>query len=257
MMTRLRQLATLALFLILVTNVDGQNIVVTSPFQSSNNSTFDVLGTGINFDNGNFRFNWQPNAVPPFGGYDPNNDARFGVNAGPLSLNLFGSQGSRRSLVTQTPMVTVPNGGSGYFIDAELRPFVIGYTPVVGQAPIMPPPVLQGPSIIERYVATRSLQEPESKPVKRRIEHRRATVSTAQHGDLSVAEIRRKKSASQVDAVQELVEQARLALSEHKYKVARNHLRNAALRASADQRAAIYAELDRVEAALPAKATDK
>jgi len=41
-------------------------------------------------------------------------------------------------MVSQTPSITLPNGGTGYFSDTSQSPFVIGFIPVVGGAPQLP-----------------------------------------------------------------------------------------------------------------------
>ena len=227
----------------------AQNVVVTSPTQTQSTGDFEFFGTGIQYDDGNVQFSWQPSAVPPFGGYDPSNDARLNIRAGPLSLSLFGSQGSRQSMVTQTPSVTLTNGGTGYFIDTQLQPFVTSFVPVIGGRP-----VLQGPSIQQRFAETRALPPSADEPQPRRlVSAPKRQVSSAQQGDISVAEIRRQKRAA-ADPVELLLAKAKTAMQEEKWKLARNHLRNA-LRKSSDgsadeRRPAIYAALERVEAKL-------
>lgn len=227
----------------------GQDLFMTAPFQSTNDSFHEVIGTGFNFDNGSVQFSWRPNVLPQFGGFNPNNGARLNVNSGPLSLSLFGSQGSNRSSVTQTPMLTVPNGGTGYFIDAQVSPFVVGFEPIVGSQPIVGvQPMMQGPTIQERWEATRSLPQVKSEPARRRIAARPPTVSSAEFGDISVAEIRQRK-AHQPDAqsrVDELIGKSRAAADEGKWKLAKNYLRNALRTADSTQRAVIQAQLNRI-----------
>jgi hypothetical protein len=226
----------------------AQNIVTTAPFQNTSDSHYEVIGSGFRFDNGSVQFSWQPHVLPQFGRFDPHSAARLNVNSGPLSLSLFGSQGNRRSSVTQAPVLTIPNGGTGFFIDAELRPFVVGFEPVVGGVPpLAAPPILQGPSIQERWEATRSLPKQAAEATQRRIEPRLPTVSSAEFGDISVAEIRRKKGnpSNKVDL---LIDKAQQAIDAGKMSVAKNHLRNAARTANGSQRSAIQAELNRIHA---------
>ena len=227
-----------------VAGVQAQNIVVSSPNHSISNGSYESFGIGINYDDGNFQFSYQPNANPPDGGYDPNSEARLNVDAGPLSFSLFGSQGSRRSIVSQTPSVTIPNGGTGYFIDTQIRPFVTGYVPVVGGQP-----VLQGPSIQERWNATRSMPATKREPAAPRVSPSAKSVSSAQSGDISVAEIKRRlKASSKSDEVSLLLQQARAAAAEEKWRLAKNHLRNALRKATGADRSAIDVELERIEA---------
>lgn len=222
----------------------AQNIVSTAPLQNSSDNYHAAFGTGFNFDNGSVQFSWRPNVVPQFGGFDPNNEARLDINAGPLSLSLFGSQGSNRSSVTQTPMITIPNGGTGYFIDAQLSPFVVGFEPIVGAQPVM-----QGPSIQERWEATRSLPKVAEEATPRPVATGPSTVSSAEYGDISVTEIRRQKTSQPApkDKVGELIAKARSAADQGKWKLAKNYLRNALRTANSTQRSAIQAQLNRID----------
>src|SRR5262245_65970440 len=80
-------------------------------------------------------FSFGGPVAPPFGGFDPNAGANFGF-AGPNGyFNFTAGQGASSTFSGQTPMVTVPNGGTGAFFDQTLRPFVTGAIPVVGGAP--------------------------------------------------------------------------------------------------------------------------
>ena len=247
--------------LVISSSATAQNVITSAPFQSTSDSYFEAVGTGFNFDNGSFRFSWNPTVVPPFGGFDPNGGARLAFNAGPLSFSIFGAQGNRRSSVMQTPMLTVPNGGSGFFIDTELRPFVVGFEPVVGGQPfavsqpfapppiVGTPPVLQGPSIQDRWAAAQSSPQRSAEPIRRRVEPARRSVSSAEFGDISVAEIRRQKATERQDAagvVDGLIEKANAALEQGKTKTAKNHLRNALRQADGEQRSSIEAILNRL-----------
>lgn len=92
-------------------------------------------GGGVFFDNGGFG-----GAAPAFGGFDPNSAARFGFARGGTNggffLDFIASQGSNRSIVSQSPILTLPNGGAGAFYNSTLTPFVTGWVPVVGQNPL-------------------------------------------------------------------------------------------------------------------------
>lgn len=92
-------------------------------------------GGGVFFDNGGFG-----GATPAFGGFDPNSAARFGFARGGTNggffLDFIASQGSNRSIVSQSPILTLPNGGAGAFYNSSLTPFVTGWVPVVGQSPL-------------------------------------------------------------------------------------------------------------------------
>ena len=131
-----------------------------SPFRSGGDSFFENFGVNFGFNiparlpaNGgsaivgltpqgainpggiNFVQGGAAAAIPPFGGFVPGgNTLGFSIN-GPGGSATFGfsaSQGSSRSMSSQTPSVTVMNGGTGFVSDASLRPFVTSVVPVVG-----------------------------------------------------------------------------------------------------------------------------
>jgi hypothetical protein len=83
-----------------------------------------------------FRQNGFGLAIPQFGGFAPGAGMTSGFQVrGPKGNASFfweASQGSRRSLVSQAPSVTVTNGYPGYFGDTSQSPFVVGLVPVVG-----------------------------------------------------------------------------------------------------------------------------
>lgn len=196
-----------------------------------------------------------------------------GFNTG---TNIGLSQGSSRSMVMQAPTVTIPNGGQGTIIDTIQRPFVTGFIPVVGGAgapvivggygvpggfgqPVSPPvsPLFER---IQRLKAQGGYQ----RPAQPRSEQRGGSgnepmtlgdggnssgPSTAEHGDLSVAEIRRQQAAEGAAADEDLatwIERARGAEAAGKTNVARIYYRMAAGRATGElkqQMIAKYREL--------------
>lgn len=152
--------------------VEAQGISINSPAVSALDSFYSRTGIGFGFrmpgasggrgvvglsptgqltPDGAIYFgqgSWN-SALPPFGGYDPQSDARLGFrvggNSGPgFSLGLVAGRGSSRSIVGTAPSLTIPNGGSGYLFDGRWTPFVTGWTPIVGGraryvVPIAPP----------------------------------------------------------------------------------------------------------------------
>lgn len=123
----------------------AQQVTVQTPFHSVSDSFFERNGVnwGLRFKGGGFMTFGTPNAAAPqFGGYDPSAGLQsgFGFNRGDVRGNLnFGmAQGSRRSFVSQTPVVTTWNGMPAYVSDSSVSPFVISYIPVVGNYPAVP-----------------------------------------------------------------------------------------------------------------------
>jgi len=110
----------------------GQQATIATPFHSLNDSFFEHIGT-------NWSFNWGLRT----GWYSRGPDWDFGIN-------LWAAQGSRRSLVSQVPSVTLMNGQTGIFSDTSQSPFVIGFIPVVGGFPaygVLTPRMLPPPSM--------------------------------------------------------------------------------------------------------------
>jgi hypothetical protein len=122
----------------------AQQATVGTPLHSVSESFAERIGTqwGLNFRNGFVRFGGPGAAVPPFGNSDPNSALNFGFGfrGGDVNGSFNGSFGQsfQRSLVSQTPMITLTNGVPGYFGDASISPFVMGYVPVVGGYPVFP-----------------------------------------------------------------------------------------------------------------------
>ncbi len=119
--------------------VRAQQVTIQTPFHSLGDSFFENMGTSwrLSGPNWNFSFGTSPTqAAPQFGGFDPTAGGNFGfaiagrkVN-GQFNANL--SQGYRQNFVTQTPVITLPQGGTGFVSDTSQTPFVISYIPVVG-----------------------------------------------------------------------------------------------------------------------------
>ena len=128
--------------------VYAQQVQLTSPFQTINDSFYENFGFGgINLGRsgpgGGWYFRTGPanSTPPPFGGYDPAADARFGMQfGGPFGLgfNMLAGQGSNRTHTMTAPTIVIPNGGSGYLFSGSMVPFVTGVIPVVGNAPMGP-----------------------------------------------------------------------------------------------------------------------
>lgn len=189
------------------TLVAAQQVVVSTPFQTIGDSFYESNGINFGFDNGAIRFQQGPPPIPQFGGYDPNAGANFGFSirgpGGAMNFGISLGQGSSRSISTTTPTVVVPNGGTAMLFDGSLRPFVTGFVPVVGSAGIgFPAPTPIPPAWTRSYVPGQPIP---SDAENRRLGRQAAAAanqpspkhqpSSAEHGDISVAEIRRRQLA--------------------------------------------------------------
>lgn len=104
---------------------------------------YNGVSWGMNFGNPNGNgsrsfggFGFNSPAIPAFGGYNPNSAARFGFtrigNPG-FSFGLTMANGSNRSLVSNGVSTTSLNGIPSSIFSGSVRPFVTGYTPIIGQ----------------------------------------------------------------------------------------------------------------------------
>ena len=233
-----------------------------------------------------FRQGGATSATPPFGGHDPASDASLGFatrgGGGDLLFNLFGGQGSSRSNVTQAPVVVIPNGGQGFVSDTSQTPFVTGVIPVVG-APNMAAmtgygmPLMSHPqSVVQQRLqqlkyeqlreatqqsTTQTTAAEEVQNGNLDGENTRGDIhlgggassggpSSADRGDLSVAEIRRQQAEGTTaeDAeLASLLARAQGALDAGKANVAAIYYKMAARRAAGQQKQQIIDKLRELE----------
>lgn len=123
-------------------DASAQQVTVTTPYASVSDSFFENMGTsfGLRGPNWSFSLFGSPTqAAPQFGGFDPSAGASFGFGfgGGGVQGSFAGnfSQGSRRSLTSVAPSITLQNGVPGSISDTSQSPFVISYIPVVGGFP--------------------------------------------------------------------------------------------------------------------------
>ena len=159
------------------------------------------------------------------------------------------------------------NGIPGSVQDISVRPFVTSFTPVVGGrtffGPVMTSPIeerlkrlrqqaaLENPGVSQSDAALllgASQRNAASQPARTTSSSPRTTASSAAHGDISVAEIRRQKQAkpraSATDEVQLLIATARAAEVSGNLGAARLRYRKAAARATGQLRSGLLAKLE-------------
>lgn len=254
----------------------AQQVVVGTPMQNVGDSFFENFGVGFGGRFPGGFFNGPPQAgVPGLPGINPVGGANlgFGLRGGGFGLdfNVNALQGSSRSFNSVTPSVTVPNGGTGTIFSGSQRPFVTGLVPVVGGYGFNVPrpyyPTSAGRPIypirdrIRQYYAglatnpsrgsgpSLTLKAP-APSASERLAASVGTGSSAARGDLSVAEIKRQRSArlSAEDTdkqreIKALVERARGAEEAGKYGAARVYLRQAISRAQGELRVELSKKL--------------
>ncbi len=124
--------------------VAGQQVTIATPYHSVGDSFFENVGIGWGFRSKGVwvQFGSPTLAAPQFGGFRPDAGVNLGFGferggtAGFFNANF--SQGSQRSFVSQTPVITVTDGMPGYVAVGTVRPFVVSYVPVVGGFPTIP-----------------------------------------------------------------------------------------------------------------------
>jgi len=261
-------------------SLNAQQVVVGTPTQNIGDSFFENIGVGFGgrFPGGFFN-GPAPAPAPGLPGVIPGGGANlgFGINGGGFGLgfNVGAAQGSSRSAGSITPSVTVPNGGTGSIFSGSQTPFVTSLIPVVGgygfhvptpYFPVMQPSVtspLRGK--IQQYydgLARQStgksasyssalLRSGELSPAEKlAVKLSTGRASTAAYGDLSVAEIKRRRElrlAAEDEAkrreIAALVERARGAEAAGKTGVARVYLQQAISRAKGELQRELSDEL--------------
>jgi len=257
----IRRLTLVATSLSVVSIGTAQLIHLETPIQTTDHSFYESTGVGWSFQKGNFRFDWPGgNALPQFGGFDPNEAANlgFGVNGrgGRFRLNLTMAQGSSTTRTTASPSLVIPNGGFGFLNNTINRPFVTSFVPVVNDGFFVPTT-----SPIQARLARLASEPlpPVSTPRRKKIASQRSnrieTPSSAEFGDISVEEIRRQvrrrkavESQQLADKVRKLIAHARNCESQGKWGAARDFYRSAIRQSTEETREKIQEQLSRVEA---------
>lgn len=233
----------------------GQNVTVGTPYNVVNDGFYEHFGINWGVRGRGFFFNSGSGGslAPQFGGYDPNADARLGFGGPNYFFNVSAGQGSRRSMISSTPMITMPNGGFGSIADSTMRPFVTGVVPVVGQPPT---------SLHDRVGRFRAGETPPPAPPNSEEPSQSgggggaATDSTANRGDVSVSEIRRQQAeedAAKRAEVEALIEQGRGFEERGKPGVARIYYQQAANRATGELQRSLREKVQSLS--IPAKAS--
>lgn len=171
----------------------AQMIYTETLFSQLNSSFYEQSGFQWNLRGPNFFFNSGGQASVPFGNPGQSAGGRVGVGfgGGGLSGNLgFNfAQGSSRSISSTTPSLTTMNGYPGSFSSQVIRPFVTGFTPVVGGYPTTTP----GQQMTESFRRSQASQlqqqrlKAASAKQKRAYEQYRRGALAEEEGDLKKA----------------------------------------------------------------------
>ncbi|WP_425614106.1 hypothetical protein NA78x_003961 [Anatilimnocola sp. NA78] len=230
----------------------AQQVNVGAPLNNVGHSFYENIGTRWGARGPGWFFNFGgPPPAPAFGGFDPNAGANIGggFKAGNTS-GFFGlnvGQGANSTMVSQTPSVTIPNGGNGFFIDGTFRPFVTSITPVVGDNSD-PSPLRERLRRMQaqKEAGIASPGDDQPAPAPSGGGGGSSVRSSADRGDLSVAEIKAAAAAAEQshdDELAAILEKAKGAEAAGKAGVARIYYEMAARRATGEQQRSILDHL--------------
>ncbi|MDB4756366.1 hypothetical protein OAG56_03260 [Mariniblastus sp.] len=205
-------------------------------------------------------------AVPPFGHYDPGTDATFGYQVqnenGGYHLGFRFGKGNTRSITNTTPVIMTSNGATGSILAGSLHPYVTGILPVVGSRSAFPahrpvsvvnPVELKLRQIHMDRAAGIQNDPDQSIGVENLTPARRFgnPSSTAESGDLSVKEIKRRRQQKLVleaelnnQKVGQWIAKAESALAKGRAGAARSYLRTAIHYASDQQKSSLQQRLN-------------
>jgi hypothetical protein len=241
--------------------VSAQYSAIAGPFNNAGSGYYERLGFGFGGNVGGVFFNngGMNNALPPFGGHNPADDARFGFgvrgNGVNLNFGIAAGAGYDANMTSVTPSITLPNGGTGGITDVIQRPFVTSLVPYVGHfSPgvgySMAPPRVVSP-LAERLSRLESGERPAARPSEASAPARTSPASTAERGDLSLAEIRARQAAAgdrEQDELAAFLEAGRLREEAGEYGQAIIDYGRAAARAKGAQQEQLRAKLRELRA---------
>lgn len=115
----------------------AQQVTTQFPFQTHGTRFFEQSNIGWSIHNPHYSLSFNGGGVaPPFGGYQPNAGLSGGFAAGNAQFNFNFAQGASSTSSTIAPVLTTTNGYPGSLFIGTTRPFVVGVTPLVGNAGI-------------------------------------------------------------------------------------------------------------------------
>lgn len=232
LMTTLFALAT---FFVSAGDAFSQQVNVGTPFGNVSDSFFERMGTGFSLNGNGWFFNniGSGAALPPFGGFTPGvgGSVGFGFGGGDVSgqLGFNFASGSTRSFTSQTPSITMGNGGFGMIQETVWSPFITEIIPIVGdRAPASPLADAIARMRAQGGMAAGGMVQVPAQSVQQADTGNQATSksfkSTAEYGALSVAEIKRQQAEEEeatAGPIQALLDEAKQHASAQDWKEAR------------------------------------
>lgn len=212
----------------------AQQVNIGTPFGSVSDSFFERNGVGFSARGNGWFFdnNTGAGAIPQFGGYTPNAGLSTGFAIGGGDFNAqFGlsmASGSSRTFTSNSPSVTIGNGGFGMIQETRWTPFITEIIPVVGnRAPVSPladaiARLKSQPGAGQFALPAKpsnSTPSGGSKPAPAI-----SSISSAERGALSVAEIKRRQAEEEeatAGPIQALLDEGRQQARSQNWKEAR------------------------------------
>jgi hypothetical protein len=227
----------------------AQQVNVGAPLSNVGGGFYENIGTQWGANGPGWFFNFGAPAPVPFGGNGGGANFGGGFRIGNVSGNFGGTfgQGADTTMVSQSPSITIPNGGNGYFIDGSFRPFVTSVMPIVG-GPGDPSPLREKLRRMnsEETPSAASTPATTTAPAAGGAGARSAR-STAERGDLSVAAIQARTAAAaeaEQNEIDVILEKAKGAEAAGKVAVARIYYQMAARRTAGEQQREILTRLN-------------
>ncbi len=113
----------------------AQQVTTHTPFQTHGTRFFEQSNVGWSIQNPHYFLSFNGGgAAPPFGGFQPNAGLSGGFATGNARLNFNFAQGASSTSSTIAPVLTTTNGYPGSLFIGSTGPFVVGVTPLVGNA---------------------------------------------------------------------------------------------------------------------------
>lgn len=224
----------------------AQQVNLEAPLNNVGHGFYENIGVRWGARGPGWFFNFGGGAPTPFGG-NAGGGATFGGAAGGGFFGGSFAQGADTNMISQSPSITIPNGGNGYFIDGSFRPFVTSVMPIVG-GPGDPSPLRERVRRMNMEQSPR-VASPENGAATEPVVGGGGGSgrSSAERGDLSVAAIK-AQAAAKAEAgdneVAVILEKARGAEAAGKPAVARIYYQMAARRTTGGAQREILARLE-------------
>lgn len=113
----------------------AQQVTTQTPFQTNGTRFFEQSNVSWGIQNPHYFISFNGGgATPPFGGFQPNAGLNSGFSTGNARFSFSFAQGASTTSSTVAPVLTTTNGYPGSLFIGSTTPFVVGVSPIVGNA---------------------------------------------------------------------------------------------------------------------------